>query len=252
MRFDILTLFPEMFGPVLNNSMLAKAQEKDLLEINLINWRDYAQDKHSQVDDYPYGGGAGMVLKPEPVFRAIEDLELDDNTPVVLLTPQGQQFEQDQAKEFANREERIVLLCGHYEGFDQRIREELVTHEISIGDYVLTGGELPAMVVIDAVTRMIPGVLGSQESAQEDSFYHNLLDFPQYTRPQEYQGLEVPSVLLSGNHAKIDEWRKKKSLEKTLIKRPDLLEDAELSKTEQKLLSEIKKEKNFQLIREDF
>lgn len=223
--------------------MLAKAQEKDLLEVNLINWRDYTQDKHKQVDDYAYGGGAGMVLKPEPIFRAIEDLGLEDDTPVVLLTPQGQQFEQDTAKEFANHQDRIVLLCGHYEGFDHRIREELVTHEISIGDYVLTGGELPAMVLIDAVTRMIPGVLGSQESAQEDSFYNDLLDFPQYTRPQEYQGLEVPKVLLSGDHAKIDKWRKKKSLEQTLNKRPDLLEDAELSAEEKELLTEIKAEK---------
>lgn len=244
MRFDILTLFPEMFGPVFNNSMLAKAQERDLLEINLINWRDYTQDKHNQVDDSPYGGGAGMVLKPEPVFRALDDLELEPETPIVLLTPQGQQFNQDIAKDFADDKERIVLLCGHYEGFDQRIREELVTHEISIGDYVLTGGEIPAMVLVDAVTRLIPGVLGSQDSAPQDSFYHNLLDYPQYTRPQEYKGLEVPKVLLSGNHAKIDEWRKKKSLEQTLNKRPDLLEKANLSKEEKELLIEVKKENN--------
>jgi tRNA (guanine37-N1)-methyltransferase len=242
MRFDILTLFPEMFGPVLNSSMLAKAQDKDLLEVNLVNWRDYAQDKHNQVDDAPYGGGAGMVIKPEPVFRAIADLDLAAATPVVLLTPQGQQFEQDVAKEFATEVDRIVLLCGHYEGFDQRIREELVTHEISIGDYVLTGGELPALVLIDAVTRLIPGVLGNQDSAVEDSFYNDLLDHPHYTRPQEYQGLEVPATLLSGDHAKIDTWRKKKSLEQTLLKRSDLLEEADLSETEQKLLSEIKEE----------
>ena len=233
-----------MFGPVINNSILAKAQEKELVEINLINWRDYAQDKHSQVDDYSYGGGAGMVLKPEPIFRAIEDLDLDDETPVVLLTPQGQEFEQGQAKEFAESKERIVLLCGHYEGFDQRIRDELVTHEISIGDYVLTGGELPAMVLVDAVTRLLPGVLGNQESAAKDSFYHNLLDYPHYTRPQEYRGLEVPKVLLSGDHAKIEQWRKKKSLEQTLNKRPDLLEEADLSEEEESLLIAIKEENN--------
>ena len=242
MRFDILTLFPEMFAPVINSSMLAKAQEKDLLEINLINWRDYTQDKHNQVDDYSYGGGAGMVLKPEPIFRAIEDLDLAQDTPIVLLTPQGQEFKQSQAKKFANNKERIVLLCGHYEGFDQRIRDELITHEISIGDYVLTGGELPAMVLVDAVTRLLPGVLGNQESAPKDSFYHNLLDYPHYTRPQEYEGLEVPKVLLSGDHAKIEQWRKKKSLEQTLNKRPDLLEKADLSQAEEELLAEIKAE----------
>ena len=243
MRFDILTLFPEMFGPVLNNSILAKAQEKELLEINIINWRDYTQDKHNQVDDAPYGGGAGMVIKPEPVFRAINDLDLAEDTPIILLTPQGQQFDQDTAKNFAKEQERIVLLCGHYEGFDQRIRDELITHEISIGDYVLTGGELPAMVLVDAVTRLVPGVLGNQASVEEDSFYNNLLDFPHYTRPQEYQGLTVPSVLLSGDHAKIDKWRKKKSLEQTLEKRPDLLKEAKLSKQEKQLLTEIKQEK---------
>ncbi|MGM0502202.1 MAG: tRNA (guanosine(37)-N1)-methyltransferase TrmD [Bacillota bacterium] len=243
MRFDILTLFPEMFAPVINNSMLAKAQEKDLLEINLINWRDYAEDKHQQVDDYSYGGGAGMVLKPEPVFKAVDDLDLPSGTPVILLTPQGQQFDQRKAKEFVESYERIVLLCGHYEGFDHRIREQLVTHELSLGDYVLTGGELPAMVLVDAVTRLIPGVVGNQDSVQEDSFYKGLLDYPHYTRPQEYRGLEVPAVLLSGDHAKIDKWRKKKSLEQTLNTRPDLLEDAELSAAEKELLAEIKAEK---------
>ncbi|WP_018250077.1 tRNA (guanosine(37)-N1)-methyltransferase TrmD [Orenia marismortui] len=244
MKFDILTLFPEMFSSVLNSSILNKAQEKDLIDINTINIRDYTTDKHNQADDYPYGGGAGMVMKAEPIFRAVDDLKLASrDIPVIFLTPQGDTFNQDMAKEFAEEKE-LILLCGHYEGVDQRVRDELVTYEVSIGDYVLTGGELPAMILVDAISRMIPGVLGSQESAIQDSFYGDVLDYPQYTRPQEYKGLKVPSVLLSGDHAKVDRWRRKKALKKTLFKRPDLLANASLSKDDKLLLAEIKEEIN--------
>ncbi len=241
MQFEVLTLFPEMFSGVINTSILKRAREQDLLTVNLHDIRDYAQNKHNQVDDYPYGGGSGMVLKPEPVFRAVEDLELTAEEPVVFLTPQGQQFDQTAAEELA-AEDRITLLCGHYEGVDQRIRDKVVTRELSIGDYVLTGGEIPAMVVIDAVARLLPGVVGSPDSVKEDSFYHGLLDYPEYTRPQEYQGQEVPSVLLSGDHGKVDRWRKKQALKKTFLRRPDLLAEKKLSPTEEELLAEVKQE----------
>jgi len=241
MKFEILTLFPEMFEGVLGNSILNKAQQRDLIDIETINIRDYATDKHKQADDYPYGGGAGMVMKPEPIFRAVDDLEIDEGIPVILLTPQGKTFNQQMAKDFAKRE-RLVLLCGHYEGIDQRVRDELVTHEVSIGDFVLTGGELPAMVLVDAISRMLPGVLGSDESYIEDSFYHGILDYPQYTRPQEFRDLEVPSILLSGDHGKIARWRRKEALKKTLLRRADLLEEIELSAEDKELLAEIKEE----------
>ncbi|MCK8827114.1 tRNA (guanosine(37)-N1)-methyltransferase TrmD [Natroniella acetigena] len=241
MKINVLTLFPEMFKSVLGTSMLAKAKEQELISVDLIDIRDYTQDKHRQVDDYPYGGGAGMLLKPEPIFRAIDDVDYPSQTPIIFLTPQGETFNQAKAKELANYEE-LILLCGHYEGVDQRVREELITNEISLGDYVLTGGELPAMVLIDAVARLIPGVLGSQESAVEDSFYQGILDYPHYTRPRDYKGLEVPQVLLSGDHGRIERWRRKKALENTLHKRPDLLKDADLSVQDQELLAEIKQE----------
>ncbi|WP_408954575.1 tRNA (guanosine(37)-N1)-methyltransferase TrmD [Natroniella sp. ANB-PHB2] len=241
MKFNVLTLFPEMFESVLGTSMLAKAKEQELLSVDLIDIRDYTQDKHRQADDYPYGGGAGMLLKPEPIFRAIDDLDYSKQTPIIFLTPQGETFNQAKAKELASYEE-LTLLCGHYEGVDQRVREELITDEISLGDYVLTGGELPAMILIDAVARLIPGVLGSQESAIEDSFYQGILDYPQYTRPREYRGLEVPQVLLSGDHGRIERWRRKKALENTLHRRSDLLEGVDLSVQDQELLAEIKQE----------
>ncbi|OCL27054.1 tRNA (guanosine(37)-N1)-methyltransferase TrmD [Orenia metallireducens] len=241
MKFEILTLFPEMFEGVLGSSILNKAQERDLINVDTINIRDYATDKHKQADDYPYGGGAGMVMKPEPIFRAIEDLSIGENVPVIFLTPQGKTFNQKMAKDFAKKE-RLVLLCGHYEGVDQRVRDELVTHEVSIGDFVLTGGELPAMILVDAISRMVSGVLGSDESYIEDSFYHGILDYPQYTRPQEFRGLEVPSILLSGNHAKIARWRRKEALKKTLVRRADLLEEVKLSLEDQEILTEIKEE----------
>ena len=243
MFFDILTLFPEMFAGPFGESIIGRAQAQELLDINLVDIRDYTEDKHHTADDYPYGGGAGMVLKPEPVFRAVEDIksQRSKQAPVIFLTPQGKRLEQDMIKNYS-RQPGLTLLCGHYEGIDERIRDSLVDEEISIGDYVLTGGELPAMVFVDAVARMLPGVLGDEQSRIEDSFYQGLLDHPQYTRPREYNDLEVPQVLLSGNHAKIDRWRKKQALKRTYLRRPDLLTHEELDREEQELLAEIKEE----------
>ena len=241
MKIDYLTLFPEMFDGVLNHSILKRAQDKNIIEVNTVNFRDYAENKHNQVDDYPYGGGQGMVLKPEPVFNAMKDLKRTDKTRVILMCPQGRPFSQAIAEELSEAE-HIVFICGHYEGYDERIRENLVTDEISMGDYVLTGGELPAMTMTDAIVRLIPGVLGNEQSHQDDSFSDGLLEFPQYTRPREYKGMEVPEVLFSGNHAKIAEWQMKESLRKTYLRRPDLLEKYELSKEEEKLLEQIKEE----------
>lgn len=239
-KFDILTIFPDMFTGPLSESILKRAQEEELIQIEVTNIRDFALDKHQNVDDYPYGGGVGMVMKPEPIFRAVEKVQTKD-TKVLFMSPQGKKFDQNLAKELAT-EEHLVFLCGRYEGVDERIRQEVVDEEISIGDYVLTGGELPAMVLIDAIARMIPGVLGTQESAVEDSFYNGILDFPQYTRPETFRDLEVPEVLLSGNHQKIAEWRKKAALKRTLLRRPDLLEKTELDQREKELLAEVKAE----------
>ncbi len=240
MKFNVLTLFPEMFRAVFEHSIIKRAVEDGIININLIDIRDYTKDKHNQVDDYPYGGGSGMVLKPEPIFRAMKNLS-NQKSPRIFMTPQGQTFDQTQAKSLA-QESEITLLCGHYEGVDQRVRDELITKELSIGDYVLTGGELPAMTVIDAVSRLVPGVVGSKASVVNDSFYQGLLDYPQYTRPQEYEGHKVPKVLLSGNHQKIADWREKKALELTLKRRPDLLEKKELNTKQKKLLNEIDKD----------
>ncbi|MFW5985623.1 MAG: tRNA (guanosine(37)-N1)-methyltransferase TrmD [Halanaerobiaceae bacterium] len=243
MFFDILTLFPEMFAGPFEHSIVGRAREKDILDINLIDIRQYTRDKHSVTDDYPYGGGAGMVMKVEPVYRAVQDIKDNrsdsDDFPVVLLTPQGRRLNQKIVKDLSESE-GMVLLCGRYEGVDERIREYIVTDEISIGDYVLTGGELPAMVLVNAVARMIPSVLGDENSKVEDSFYKGLLDYPHYTRPREYKGMEVPSVLLSGDHARIERWRSKQALKRTLIRRPDLLEKKNLGAREQELLTEIK------------
>lgn len=239
-KFDILTIFPEMFTGPLSESILKRAQQEDLIQIEITNIRDFAFNKHRNVDDYPYGGGAGMVMKPEPIFRAVNELK-NKETKVIFMSPQGKVFNQELAKDLAT-EEHLLLLCGRYEGVDERVREELIDEEISIGDYVLTGGELPAMVLIDAVGRMIPGVLGAQESAIEDSFYKGILDYPQYTRPREFQNLQVPEILLSGDHQKIAEWRKKAALKRTLLRRPDLLVTAELTTEEKELLAEIKTE----------
>ena len=239
MKIDYLTLFPEMFDGVLNHSILKRAQDKNIIEINTVNFRDYAENKHNQVDDYPYGGGQGMVLKPEPVFNAMQDLKRTDKTRVILMCPQGRPFSQAIAKELSEAE-HIVFICGHYEGYDERIRENLVTDEISMGDYVLTGGELPAMTMTDAIVRLIPGVLGNEQSHQDDSFSDGLLEFPQYTRPREYKDMTVPDVLLSGNHANIEKWRHEQKLIRTLHKRPDLLEKYQLSDKDKEFLESYK------------
>lgn len=233
MRIDVLTLFPEMFEGVFGASILGKAKDKGIVSLQAVNFRNYSGNKHNTVDDYPYGGGGGMVLKPEPVFSAVEDLAVEPGiTPrVVLLCPQGETFSQRKAEELS-RESHIVLICGHYEGYDERIREHLVTDEISIGDYVLTGGEIPAMTIIDSVVRLLPGVLGNESSAVTDSYSTGLLEHPHYTRPPEFRGWTVPDVLISGHHGKIDEWRRQQSLLRTLIRRPELLDGVELTKKE--------------------
>lgn len=236
MKIHILSLFPEMFTGVFNSSILKKAQDKDEVSIDVVNFRDYAGNKHHQVDDYPYGGGAGMVLKPEPIFNAIESLPPSSSGKrrIILLCPQGERFDQQKAEELA-KEEELVFICGHYEGYDERIREHLVTDEISIGDFVLTGGELAAMTVVDSVVRLLPNVLGKAASHEQDSFSTGLLEHPHYTRPVEYRGYKVPDVLLSGNHAAIDQWRREQSLKRTFERRKDLLENAELTDTEKRM-----------------
>ncbi len=242
MRFDILTLFPNMFSSPLRESILGKAIEKGLIQIRTINIRDFALDKHQVVDDTPYGGGQGMVMKVEPIARAIEWVKSQNPSAwTIYLTPQGKQFNQDICQKLSSRS-HLILLCGRYEGVDERVRELFVDEEISIGDYVLTGGELAAMVIIDAVSRLLPGVLGSDRSAEEDSFFNSLLEYPQYTRPFDFRGSLVPEVLLSGNHLAISLWRRKEALKRTLVRRPDLLAKAKLSNEEQKLLEEILQE----------
>lgn len=244
MRIDVLTLFPEMFAPLLSTSIIGRAIAKGLLEIKLYNIRDFAKNKHRRVDDYPYGGGQGMVLAPQPLFDALYHVlgAYESEKPkVILMSPQGKVLDQDLARQLS-KEHGLVIICGHYEGVDQRVIDKFVDMEISIGDYVLTGGELPAMVLIDCVGRLIPGVLGNPESTQDESFSRGLLEYPQYTRPYEYEGYTVPDVLLSGNHQEIQRWRLKESLRNTLQKRPDLLEKAELSPYEMELLEEIKNE----------
>lgn len=221
MRFDVLTLFPEMIKPILEDSILKRAIENNLLEVNLINFRDFSKLKHKNVDDTPYGGGAGMVLMCEPIYDALHSIRGYDKVLKVLLTPQGRTYNQTVAKELKEYD-HIILICGHYEGFDERIRT-FVDTEISVGDYVLTGGEIPAMAIIDSVSRLIPSVLHNGESAPTDSFENDLLEYPQYTKPYDFMGLKVPDILLSGDHKKIDEWRIAKSREKTEERRPDLL-----------------------------
>ncbi|MEW6607125.1 MAG: tRNA (guanosine(37)-N1)-methyltransferase TrmD [bacterium] len=235
MKIDILTLFPEFFDSPLKTSIIQRAQTQGLVEIDLHNPRDFVDDKHQTVDDTPYGGGPGMVIKAEPVFKTVESLAPGL---VVLLTPQGKVFNQEIAKTLS-AENHLIFICGHYEGVDERIVEKIVDLEISIGDYILTGGEIPCLVIIDAIIRLIPGVLGNLESLNSDSFACQLLAHPQYTRPQNFRGLKVPEVLLSGNHEKIRLWRKKQALLKTLTKRPDLLEKAILSVEDKKLLQQI-------------
>ena len=240
MRIDILCLFPAMFESPLDQSIINRARERGLVDIVIHDIRDYTHDKHHTVDDYPYGGGSGMVLKPEPIFEAAEAVKQQlgvSEMPIVLLTPQGRLFSQSIAQELALHHQ-LILICGHYEGLDERVCEHLVTDEISIGDYVLSGGELAAMVVVDAIVRLIPGVLGSQDSASNDSHSNGLLEYPQYTRPQVYRGWSVPSVLLSGNHGEIAQWRRRQSMLRTVGRRPDLLEKGKLCDEERKWILE--------------
>ena len=240
-RFDILSLFPEMFESPFNFSMLKRAREKGLFDIHIHNIRDYAEDRHRVTDDAPYGGGGGMVMKVEPIDRALTSVIGERNGAlIVLLTPQGEPFNQAIARELSSYA-RIILICGHYEGVDERVRNHLVDREISIGDYILTGGELSAMVVVDAVARLISGVLGNDESASTDSFSDGLLEYPHYTRPADYKGWQVPEVLLSGNHREIQDWRRRESIRRTRLKRPDLLKKADLSEKDKEILESIKK-----------
>lgn len=244
MRVDVLTLFPSMFDGVFTASILGKAREKGIVELNTVNFRDYANNKHNTVDDYPYGGGGGMVLKAEPIFLAVEALtaSLPSGTKprVVLMCPQGEPFSQKKAEELS-QEEHLIFICGHYEGYDERIREHLVTDELSIGDYVLTGGELPAMVVIDSVVRLLPGVLGNETSAVTDSFSTGLLEYPHYTRPVQFREWEVPEILMSGHHANIEKWRRQQAIWRTWCKRPELLEHVTLTVKEKQWLEEQKR-----------
>ena len=243
MRIDVLTLFPPLFAAPFGYGIFKRAIDNGLVELNLHNIRDHTHDKHHTADDYPYGGGAGMVMKPEPIFEAVEAVkaEMGDDAaglPVILLTPQGRLFTQAVARELAQKP-RLLFICGHYEGIDERVREHLATDEISIGDYVLTGGELPAMVVIDSVLRLLPGVLGSDESPLEDSHASGLLEYPQYTRPPEYRGWPVPEVLLSGNHGEIAQWRREQIIKRTLERRPELLNKANLGLQDKKLVERL-------------
>ena len=249
MQFEVFTLLPEVFPSYLETSILKRASERGLIKVNIHNIRDYTHDKHHVTDDTPYGGGGGMVMKPEPVFEAIEKVldinplptppTVGDSIPIILLTPQGRVFNQSIAKELSSHP-RIALICGRYEGIDERIRQHLVTDEISIGDYVLTGGEIPALILIDAIARLLPDVLGDPTGAEDDSHAMGLLEYPHYTRPPEFRGNKVPDVLLSGDHAKIDKWRREQALERTFRKRPDMLEKAELSESDKKFIEKLK------------
>ncbi|MFY9505832.1 MAG: tRNA (guanosine(37)-N1)-methyltransferase TrmD [Caldicoprobacterales bacterium] len=244
MRIDILTLFPELFKPFISTSIMGRAIDNNLVNINTHNIRDFAKNKHRQVDDYPYGGGAGMVMAVQPLYDALDHvIGLHDLKPTIIyLSPQGRVLDQAMVADYS-RHTNIILLCGHYEGIDQRVIDKYVDQEISIGDYVLTGGELEAIVFVDSVTRLIPGVLGSSDSILEESHTNHLLEYPHYTRPSNYKGDKVPEVLLSGNHKEIDRWRRTQSLKNTLIKRPDMLSKAELSDEDQMLLKELKEHK---------
>ncbi len=253
MQFEVFTLLPDIFPPYLESSILQRARQRGLLDVRVHNIRDYTHDRHHTTDDTPYGGGGGMVMKPEPVFEAVESVlgpvsirtqpvtaaGARQGIPVILLTPQGRVFTQRVAEEYS-RFERIALLCGRYEGVDERVREYLVTDEISVGDYVLTGGELPALIIIDAIARLIPEVLGDPTGAEDDSHSMGLLEYPHYTRPPEFRGWKVPDVLLSGDHAKIDKWRREQALSRTYHKRPDMLEKAELSEADKKFVENLK------------
>lgn len=249
MQFDIVTIFPEIFRGVFDFGIIRRAVEAGLIRIGLHDLRDYTHDRHRQVDDRPFGGGAGMVMKPEPLFRAVEAISHNapaETSRIVLLSPQGRLFDQKLAEEFASLKQ-FTLVCGRYEGVDERVVEHLIDDEVSIGDYVLSGGEIPAMVIVDAVTRLLPGALGCGESAERDSFAQGLLDYPHYTRPAEYRGLKTPDVLMSGHHADIEKWRRRKAIEKTVRRRPDLIRSGNFSEAVErefeKILEEIDKSK---------
>ena len=244
MKFHILTLFPEMIEQGLANSILGKASQREYISVEAVNIRDFTENKHKKVDDYPYGGGAGMLMQAQPVYDAYKHVlekTQADRPRVIYLTPQGKPFTQEMAREYA-REKELIFLCGHYEGIDERVLEEIVTDYVSIGDYVLTGGELPAMVMIDAISRLVPGVLNNEQSSREESFSGNLLEYPQYTRPEEFMGRRVPEVLLSGHHANIEKWRREQSIRRTFERRPDLLAKADLTDKEKKYVEQLKTE----------
>ena len=243
MRFDILTLFPDLFSPFLHAGVLGRAVEKGLVDVRLTNIRSFARGSHNVTDDRPYGGGSGMIMKPGPIVRALESIDrVDGPSFVVLLTPQGQTFEQSMAWELS-RADQLVLICCRYEGVDERVRSDQIHMEVSVGDYILSGGELGALVIIDAVSRLVPGVLGGERSNLEDSFEDGLLEYPHYTRPRTFRGKEVPSVLLSGDHEKIRLWRRRESLRRTLERRPDLLKTARLSEEDEAILAELRETK---------
>lgn len=250
MQIDILTIFPNFFSSPLNEGLVKKAQESRLIDIKVIDIRDFSKDKHKSVDDTPFGGGAGMVMMVGPLASALDSVLTEshsvgnrDKCSIILTSAQGKRFDQEKAKEFSKKE-RLIIICGHYKGVDERIKLLYDLEELSIGDYVLTGGEIPALVIMDSIIRLIPGFIGNFQSAETDSFYEGLLGYPEYTRPAEFKGLKVPEVLLLGNHEKIRLWRRKEALKKTLDQRPELLNNIELSKDDRKLLTEIEKEKN--------
>ncbi|MDD4362772.1 MAG: tRNA (guanosine(37)-N1)-methyltransferase TrmD [Atribacterota bacterium] len=250
MKITILTIFPEMFVSPFSESIIKRAQDKNLVTINIINIRDFSKDKHRTVDDYSYGGGPGMVLKPEPIVEAVEFINKKKdkkifckNKKIIVSSAQGKRFNQELAKDIAKKDE-IIFICGRYEGIDERVVNILNAEEVSIGDYVTTGGELPVMIMVDVIIRMIPGVLGKEESLTNDSFYNGLLDYPHYTRPENYKGYKVPSILLSGDHEKIDLWRKKQSILQTIVRRPDLLANRKFKKDELQILNNIKNDNN--------
>jgi tRNA (guanine37-N1)-methyltransferase len=251
-RFDIVTIFPSIINAYLGESILKRAVRNGLLDVRVYDIRDYTTDKHRTVDDYPYGGGAGMVMKIEPMFNALKAIGADGEArKKILLSPQGRTYNQDIAEELLQDERRILLICGRYEGIDERVRETLIDEELSIGDYVMTGGELASLVIIDSVARLCPGVLGDDDSSKEESFTWGILDYPHYTRPPEFMGQVVPGMLLSGNHAKIAEWRRKEALKRTLENRPDLLKKAVLSAEDKKMLQELCSQKEIILSEEN-
>jgi len=245
MKIDILTTFPDMFEAVLSASIIKRASDAGLVSASAHDLRGWTEDRHQTTDDYPYGGGVGMVMKPEPFFAAVDEIRCDAaaecNEEIILLSPQGEPFTQTMARELA-RKDHLIFLCGHYEGVDERVRVNLATRQVSIGDYVLTGGELPAMVVIDAVVRLLPGALGDETSPESESFEDGLLEYPQYTRPSDFRGMKIPDVLLSGHHEEIRRWRRKESLRRTQRLRPDLLNEADLSEEDRELLLKIEEE----------